>query len=413
MKFKFYKIFNYLFFIWSVGLEQFFFTPYFAYVTYLKNNKIRFVIPTFFISVILILMIINLVNIKEPIKLFQLLRNIYTMIGALFIFHYFSSYGKSFNNKNNFINTIAISSFVIVFCGFVPLIGINFEYKSIMYYLFSTIDIPLLNQYFTKTFADEGAGGFFESYITDFVRPRGLMSFPNQLAQICLLTFGSCIYLFFNEKQNSFNSRNIFFVIGIILSIIVLLSTLSRGSWIALSISTIFIIFLDIVFRRKISILNMIFILFLLIILLAFNAFELVLSRFDNAHSDEGRMLNYITSIKMSLSSFYSFFIGHGTQITISFGTDNVHLGSHSAYVGIFFKYGIFALLAYISFQVYIFYKNFQAFLSKKIDHKLFYYFTYLLIVFAITPIFYEIDVDMINILYSFTLYGLIYDYSK
>ena len=195
MKFKFYKIFNYLFFIWSVGLEQFFFTPYFAYVTYLKNNKIRFVIPTFFISVILILMIINLVNIKEPIKLFQLLRNIYTMIGALFIFHYFSSYGKSFNNKNNFINTIAISSFVIVFCGFVPLIGINFEYKSIMYYLFSTIDIPLLNQYFTKTFADEGAGGFFESYITDFVRPRGLMSFPNQLAQICLLTFGSVTML--------------------------------------------------------------------------------------------------------------------------------------------------------------------------------------------------------------------------
>jgi len=413
MKFKFYKIFNYLFFIWSVGLEQFFFTPYFVYVTYLKNNKLRFAIPTFCILVILILMIINLVNIKEPIKLFQLLRNIYTILGALFIFNYFSSYGKSFNSKNNFIKTITISSFIIVLCGFLPLIGVNFQYKSIMYSIFSTFDISLLNQYFTKTFADEGAGGFFESYVTDFVRPRGLMSFPNQLAQICLLTFGSCIYLFFNEKQDSLNVRNIFFVIGMILSIIVLLSTLSRGSWIALSISTIFIIFLDIIFRKKISILNTIFILFLLIILLAFNAFELVLNRFDNAHSDEGRMLNYLTSIKMSLSSFYSFLIGHGTQITISSGAENIHLGSHSAYVGIFFKYGIFALLAYISFQVYLFYKNFQAFLSEKIDQKLFYYFTYLLIVFAVTPIFYEIDVDMVNVLYSFALYGVIYDYSK
>lgn len=413
MKVKLYKIYNYIFFIWLLGLDQFFFTPFFAFISALKSNKLKIELPAFFILIIIFCMILSSINIESTIKFFQISRNIFSLLGAFFIINYFSQYGKKINTNNRFISTLAFSSFIIVLCGFMPLIGINFSYKAIFYHLFSFLDIGMLNQFFTKTFADENAGNFFSSYAIGFVRPRGLMLFPNQLAQICLISIGSSFYLFTFKDSKIFKSNNFILITMILISTIVLLSTLSRGSWLAFTFAISLIMFFEIFDKKKVSIVYIISILFLISILYLFSAFDLVFSRFDNAHSDVGRMTNYTNSIKMVLSSPYRLFLGFGSQIDFSTAEANVKLGSHSAYIGILFKYGIFAFLSYCSLQFFLFYKTIKAFLKQRLDKNTFYFFLFNLTVFSITPIFYEVDVDMINILFVFTLYGLIYSSVK
>ena len=413
MKFKFHNIHNYIFFIWLTGLEQFFFTPFFAFISFLKSNKLKVEIPALFIILIIFCMILSSINIESAVKFFQLSRNIFSLLGAFFIINYFSQNGKILNKDNQFIFTLAISSFIVVFCGFLPLIGINFSYKAIFFHFFSYLDIGMLNQFFTKTFADENAGSFFSSYALGFVRPRGLMLFPNQLAQVCIISIISSFYLIALRNENKVSVSIYKLITAIVISLVVLLSTLSRGSWIAFTLALATILFFEVFYKRKLSILFIISFALILCALYLFSAFDLVFSRFDNAHSDVGRLTNYSNSIKMIFSSPYRFLIGFGSQIDFSTAQANVKLGSHSAYIGILFKYGIFAFLSFCSLQIFMLYKTYLSFLKKKIDKKTFYFFISNLIVFSTTPIFYEVDVDMINILFVFTLYGLIYSHVK
>ena len=138
---KFYNILYYIFFLWILGIEQIFFTPYFLYLKYRYNKSIKVNIPTAFLLIILFFMIISFINIESTIKLLQLAsRNIFSFIGAILIFTFFSENSKNlFSGLNTFISIIAWSSFIIVFSGFLPLVGFNFEFETLLYPFFKNI----------------------------------------------------------------------------------------------------------------------------------------------------------------------------------------------------------------------------------------------------------------------------------
>ena len=113
----------------------------------------------------------------------------------------------------------------------------------------------------------------------------------------------------------------------------------------------------------------------------------------------------------MLISNPYNFLFGFGSQRDFIISSDVLKIGSHSAYMGIFFKYGIFSLLSFISFKFFIFYKTLASFLKDQITINELYILIYFQIIFIFLPVFYEIDVDMIIIVFIFSIYGFIFSF--
>ncbi len=398
MSVYFKNIFYYIFFFWLIGLEQFVITPLYLLVNYIYDKKLTiesFMAP---FIVIIFFMFFSVFNLNEPIKFLQLFRNIYSFIGAILILNFYYRHSQSlYVSTNSFFKTIYFGTFIISFSGFLPLIGINFSIETIFYSLSSN---EFLKKIFYKTLADPDSGLFF---IEGFIRPKGLMLFPNELSQINVLNIVIGLYLFTIRKIPLF-----IFSIFTFISSLVLISTLSRASWIALLISILIAQIIKSLLRKKISINLFITLFFVIFIGYFLNIFDLILSRFDNAHSNSGRLTNYIISSQMTFSSFWSMLFGHGSQVNFITKENILELGSHSTYIGIMFKYGILALISYIYFQLNFLRNIILSFKKNIINEHKFILFIQIIIISIVHSLFYDIDVDINIILFYFACLGAI-----
>lgn len=398
MKTKFHHFFYCIFFFWLAGVEQFIITPFYLFITYFKNKKFKISTITFPICAIIIFMIFSIVNISDTTKLFQLLRNIYSYVGALLVlsYHYFHS-SKIYNSHYDFLKLIYFSSFIICFFGFLPILGINISYESPLYKFASN---DFLKIFFYKTFADPNSGLFF---MEGFVRPKGLMLFPNELSQIVVINLVIGLYLKDIKKLSPY-----IFMVFFLVCLIVLVSTLSRGSWIALFCSLIVAQTIQSIMKKTISF-NLIFsILGLIIVAYFFNFFDLIISRFEGGHSNAGRISNYMNSITMTFGSLWTIFFGHGSQLDFYNYQSTLKLGSHSTYIGLLFKYGIFAFSSYVLFQIMLLKKIFSSFNQKIINERKFILYTQIIVISIVHSIFYDLDVDMNVMLFYFAMFGFI-----
>lgn len=398
MNTKFQNFFYYIFFFWLAGVEQFIVTPFYLLITYFRSKKFKISTITIPICVIIIFMTFSIVNISDTTKLFQLLRNIYSYVGALLVlsYHYFHS-SKIYNSHYDFLKLIYFSSFIICFSGFLPILGINIFYETPLYKFASN---DFLKNFFYKTFADPNSGLFF---IEGFVRPKGLMLFPNELSQIVVINLVIGLYLKNIKKLSPY-----IFMAFFLISLIVLVSTLSRGSWIALLFSFIVVQTIKSIMKKSIS-LNLVYsILGLIIVTYFFNFFDIIISRFEGGHSNAGRISNYMNSVTMTFDSLWTIFFGHGSQLDFYNYQKTQKLGSHSTYIGLLFKYGIFAFLSYVSFQIILLKKIFSSFNQKIINERKFILYTQIIIISIVHSIFYDLDVDMNVMLFYFAIFGFI-----
>ena len=132
----------------------------------------------------------------------------------------------------------------------------------------------------------------------------------------------------------------------------------------------------------------------------------------DKTHSNEGRGLNYTLIWQETTSTADKLLFGHGTQI--DHWQLDIPLGSHSTYLGVFFKYGVLGTLFFILFLFFLYRRSLSLTRDVKIlndygDNFLRPYFLcFALIIPVVQMMFIEVDVDLSYALYFATLVFLI-----
>jgi len=133
---------------------------------------------------------------------------------------------------------------------------------------------------------------------------------------------------------------------------------------------------------------------------------------FEKTHSNEGRGLNYTLIWQETTSTVGKLLFGHGTQI--DHWQLNIPLGSHSTYLGVFFKYGVIGSL-FLGLFLFFLYRR-SVWLTKNVN-KLNgyesryirpYFLCFALIIPVVQMVFIEVDVDLSYALYFSALVFLV-----
>ena len=189
-------------------------------------------------------------------------------------------------------------------------------------------------------------------------------------------------------------------------------SSLSRSTWIGLAIALIAFPF---AFKTNfVAKLVPIFVGVLVIgLVFATGLSDGIESRFvEKTHSNEGRGLNYTLIWQETTSSADKLLFGHGTQI--DHWMLNIPLGSHSTYLGIFFKFGVIGSVAFLMFLI-ILYRRAVGLTKDASELNLNggryvrpYFLCFALIIPVVQMMFIEVDVDLSYALYFAALVFLI-----
>ena len=245
-----------------------------------------------------------------------------------------------------------------------------------------------------------------------FYRPRGLMMYPNTMAGILASTIAFKAYFVYKFWRDKFKILAIICLVAIFMDIFSIYASLSRSTWIGLAIA--FIVFpfaYKTNFQAKLVpvLAGVVFIGFVFLTGIS----DGIESRFvDKTHSNEGRGLNYTLIWQETTSTADKFLFGHGTQI--DHWQLDIPLGSHSTYLGVFFKYGLLGTVFFLLFLLFLYRRS----LSLTRDVRKLndygdsflrpYFLCFALIIPVVQMMFIEVDVDLSYALYFATLVYLI-----
>jgi len=201
-------------------------------------------------------------------------------------------------------------------------------------------------------------------------------------------------------------------LVAIYMDIFSIYSSLSRSTWISMAFALIVFPF---VFKTSMvtKLIPAIVGVSLISIVYLTGLNEGIESRlFDKTHSNEGRGLNYSLIWQETTSSADKLLFGHGTQI--DHWQLGIPLGSHSTYLGVFFKFGIIGSV-FLALFLFVLYRR-SVLLTKNVNrlngfngnYKRPYFLCFALLIPVVQMIFIEVDVDLSYALYFSALVFLI-----
>ncbi len=408
--------FNFFAVFWALGIDQLFFAifcivGFLGLITSPKNNPSR---ETVFFGLFVCVSFISILQISSPIRYVTYLRNEGVYIAMFFILLSSALYSaKSIRLTNKLYTALLVFSLQCSLIAFLASNGFGISFKTVAAYILPDLGSEYVRGMLNKSTIQAEARWFAQG----FYRPRGLMMYPNTMAGILASTIA--IKAYFARK---YLLRNRMFlvsicVLAIVMDLFSIYSSLSRSSWIGIAVALLLFPF---VFPTnlvtKLSTIGM-------SILLAGFVFFSGLSDgiqarlFDKTHSNEGRGLNYQLIWEETTSSWDKLLFGHGTQV--DHWLLNIPLGSHSTYLGIFFKYGVIGSICFLVFLIFLYNRSRR--LTKQVSvinragGKFVrpYFLCFALIIPVVQIMFIEVDVDLSYAMYFSALIFLISQESR
>lgn len=278
--------------------------------------------------------------------------------------------------------------------AFIASSGYNISFKTPAAYVIPDLGSQYIRGMLNKSIIQAEATWFAEG----FFRPRGLMLYPNTMAGVLCASMALKAYFsarFWSEGKRVFA---LVCVLAIGLDFFSVYSSLSRSTWLGFGLAlAIFPFLFKSQLKTKLVPIGVAALAVALVFATGLN--EGIQSRLtDKTHSNEGRGLNYVLIWEMTTSSLDTFLVGHGTQRDHPDLT--IPVGSHSTYLGMFFKYGTLGLLFFMGF-IFMLYRS--MWLLTRHIHTLSqhgyvitrpYFVCFGLIVLLVQMIFIEVDVD-------------------
>ena len=396
---------------WALGVDQLFFVffciaGFVVYISSAKNHSNREIV---FFGIFVCVSFISILQISSPIRYVTFLRNEGVYISMLFIFlssALFSARDARVTSKLYF--ALLVFSLQCSVIAFLASNGLGIAFKTLAAYIIPDLGSEYIRGMLNKSTIQAEALWFAQG----FHRPRGLMMYPNTMAGI--LASSLAIKAYFARKYILRNQMLFASVclLAMLMDIFSIYSSLSRSAWIGLSVALLVFPF---VYQNsivtKVITIGMSALLAVFVVLSGLSS-GIQARLFDKTHSNEGRGLNYQLIWEETTSSWDKLLFGHGTQIDHWLLT--IPLGSHSTYLGIFFKYGVVGSFFFALFLIFLFRRT--KILTQRVNvvnqaggkFSRPYFLSFALIIPVVQIMFIEVDVDLSYAIYFSALVFLV-----
>lgn len=396
---------------WFLGLDQLFFIfiCVVGFFTYLASEKTApdrvillfalFVFFTFF----------SVFQISTTDRYITYIRNegVYTAMLFIFVSSTFAS-AREGNITDKLYFALLLFSLQCTLVAFLASNGMSLAFKSIAGYVVPDMGSKYLAGMLNKNSVQAEALWFSQG----FYRPRGLMMFPNTMAGVLASTIALKAYFFYKFWRDGFKIFSLVCIAAIYMDIFSIYSSLSRSTWLGMAFALAVFPF---AFKTNFSakLVPVLIGLFVIGFVFLTGLNEGIESRlFDKTHSNEGRGLNYFLIWQETTSTVSKFLFGHGTQI--DHWMLSIPLGSHSTYLGVFFKFGVLGSTAFLLFLFFLYRRSLLLTRNVKVLNECGagyirpYFLCFALIVPIVQMTFIEVDVDLSYALYFSALVFLI-----
>ena len=396
---------------WILGIDQlfFFFICAFGFFCFFASERTAPDKQVIWFAVFIIMTFFSFLQIKTGDRYVTYIRNelVYVAMLCVMVSSIFASAHEG-NTTDKLYFALLLFGLQCSLVAFLASNGHAIAFKSLAGYVLPDMGSKYIRGMLVKNSIQAEALWFSQG----FIRPRGLMLYPNTMAGVLASTMAFKAYFFYKFWRDGFPVFAIICVAAIYMDIFSIYSSLSRSTWIGMVFA---IGIFPFVYKTKFSAKLIPLLVGVLVIALVFASGlnEGITSRLvDKGHSNEGRGLNYLLIWQYTTGSIDKLLIGHGTQI--DHPLLGIPLGSHSTYLGVFFKFGVLGSIAFVLF-LFILYRR-SVDLTKNViilnAHGAKYIRPYFLCFALITPIvqmsFIEVDVDVSYGLYFATLAFLI-----
>ncbi len=390
-------------FFWFLGIDQFFFALIclVGFFTYLATEEPKPGREVWFFAFFVFATFFSAFQILTPDRLVTYIRNQGVYMAMLFIFvsATFASARKADTTDKLYFALLLFS----VQCSIVAFLasgGFSISFKSVLGYVMPDMGSKYISGMLNKASVQAEASWFSKG----FFRPRGLMMYPNTMAGVLASTMAIKAYFVYKFWRDGFSLLAILCLVLMYMDIFSIYSSLSRSTWIGLAVAlAVFPFAFKTNFVAKlIPILVGVAVIGLLFLTGLSDGIESRLV--DKTHSNEGRGLNYLLIWQETTSSADKLLFGHGTQI--DHWQLGIPLGSHSTYLGVFFKFGMIGSTFFLLFLFFLYRRaaNLTASVNTLNAHGGNYIRPYFLCFGLITPVvqmtFIEVDVDLSYALY-------------
>lgn len=401
---------------WSLGVDQLFFGAFcvVGFFTYLVTEKSFPSRDVIFYALFVFATFFSIIEINTADRYVTYIRNEGVYIAMLFIFlsSTFAS-AREDNVTERLYLAVLLFSLQCTVVAFLASSGYSISFKSVAGYIIPDMGSKYIAGMLNKNTIQAEALWFSQG----FYRPRGLMLYPNTMAGVLASTAALKAYFVYRFWINKRKVLAVVCLIAIYLDMFSIYASLSRSTWIGIAIA--FVIF-PFVFKTKMVAKFIPFLAGIVVVglLFATGLNEGIESRLvDKTHSNEGRGLNYILIWQETTSTANKLLFGHGTQI--DHDLLDIPLGSHSTYLGVFFKFGMLGAITMLLFLFFLYQRSYR--LTKDVN-KLNrygggyirpYFLCFALIIPIVQMMFIEVDVDLSYAMYFSALVFLINQESR
>lgn len=396
---------------WFLGIDQLYFAIIclVGFFTYLSTEEPKPGREVWFFAFFVFATFFSIGQVSSPARYITYIRNEGVYMSMLFIFvsaTFASARKTDLTDKLYF--ALLLFSIQCSIVAFLASSGYSIAFKSLASYVIPDMGSKYISGMLNKNSIQAEALWFSKG----FYRPRGMMMYPNTMAGVLASTIAIKAYFVYKFWRDEFKVFAIFCLVLIYMDIFSIYSSLSRSTWIGLAIALVAFPFaFKTNFAAKVT--PVLAGLLVVGVLFLTGISDGIESRLvDKTHSNEGRGLNYTLIWQETTSSLDKLLFGHGTQI--DHWMLDIPLGSHSTYLGVFFKFGVVGSLFFLLFLFFLYRRALR--LTRDVNElnaiEGGYIRPYFLCFALITPIvqmmFIEVDVDLSYALYFSALVFLI-----
>lgn len=396
---------------WFLGVDQLCFAL-FCFVGLLSHLLGRKKIPTlevWLFAGFLIATVMSASQVETTHRYITYLRNEGVYLAMFFIL--LSSTFKASNyerSTNQLYLALLFFSLQASIVAFLASSGIGIAFKSIGAYVIPDMGSKYVAGMLNKSTIMSEASWFSEG----FDRPRGLMLYANTMAGVLCASMALKAYFLVKFWVERRRLVALVCLAAVFMDVFSVYSALSRSTWIGFAFALAVFPF---AFKTSLPAKFIPGIIALLAagLLVATGLNEGIEKRLtEKTHSNEGRGHNYVLIWQMTTSSVENFLVGHGTQLDHPDLT--IPVGSHSTYMGMFFKFGIVGLSFFMLFMAALYLKMLK--LTRDVQtlnrfgHKISrpYFVCFALVVLLVQMTVIEVDVDASYALFVAALIYLI-----
>lgn len=398
-------------FLWFLGIDQLFFLIIccVGLFTFIATPKVSPGKEVIFFAIFILVTFVSVFQISSGIRYVTYARNELVYIAMLFVFvsTIFASARKEHATDKLYF-ALLIFSLQCTVVAFLASIGTSITFKSVTGFILPDLGSKYISGMLNKASIQAEALWFSKG----FYRPRGLMMYPNTMAGVLASTMAFKAYFVYKFWRDKLIVFAILCLLAIFMDIFSIYASLSRSTWIGLAIALVVFPFAyktNYLAKFVPVLVGVVVIVFLFSTGLS----DGIESRLvDKTHSNEGRGLNYTLIWEETTSSADKLFFGHGTQI--DHWQLDIPLGSHSTYLGVFFKYGVLGSLFFLLFLFFLYRRSVSLTGGVKSLNEYGdsfirpYFLCFALIIPVVQMMFIEVDVDLSYALYFSALVYLV-----